>query len=201
MSAPDLILFAKQPVPGLVKTRLIPSLGVVGAAAAFAEMVRASCAKAVFNWPGQVWLYGWPDEDHPLFQEMGCTLGVRLARQTPGDLGEKMYRALCEGVERSGAAALMGCDVPHCPPDTLHQAAAALQKGTPVIGPAADGGYYLIGFCGPVPEACFRDIPWSTPAVLACTRAAAPATLHELPVLADLDHGSDLASYAAGKLP
>lgn len=198
MKQPDLILFAKQPLPGKVKTRLQPPCTPEQAADIAALMTRATVEVATSFWPGDVYLYGAPDAGHPLFQELAGQFHIGLADQGPGDLGEKMYRALVDGVERKGAAAVMGCDVPHCRWDTLEQAHDLLARGSDVVGPTADGGYYLIGVQH-ADAALFRDINWGANDVLLRTAANAASlgiSLELLPVMRDVDTWEDLLAVA-----
>jgi hypothetical protein len=90
----------------------------------------------------------------------------------------------------------MGCDVPQLPPPALQRANRLLRQGRAVLGPARDGGYYLIGLARACP-ALFRNMPWGSAAVLYRTlRAAAGAGLHFdlVPVLRDIDTAADLAA-------
>jgi hypothetical protein len=124
MNQPDFILFAKQPLPGQVKTRLQPHYSPEQAAEIAAFMIRATVELAVSSWPGDVYLYAAPDPDYPLFHALAEEFHIRLATQAEGDLGNKMLSALREGIERQGCAAIMGCDVPHCPWEVIDQANA-----------------------------------------------------------------------------
>src|SRR5689334_23308224 len=105
-----------------------------------------------------------------------------------------MHRALAYGIARHGAAAVLGCDVPHCPWDVLDDAEAALARGDCVLGPADDGGYYLLGLTQARAE-LFEGIAWGGPDVLAATLARATALDIEftlLPRLRDIDTAADL---------
>ncbi|HEY9360355.1 MAG TPA: hypothetical protein VIQ50_07980, partial [Xanthobacteraceae bacterium] len=87
-------VLAKAPLPGFAKTRLIPALGTEGAARLQARLVEHAVATACAARIGPVTLWGAPDESHPLFQAIGARLGVALARQDGGDLGERMLAAV-----------------------------------------------------------------------------------------------------------
>jgi rSAM/selenodomain-associated transferase 1 len=198
MKQPDLLLFAKQPVPGQVKTRLQPQCTPERAAEVAAVMIRATVEVATSFWPGDVFLYGAPDTDHPLFRELAETFHLSLANQGPGNLGDRMDRALADGVKRSGAAAVMGCDVPHCRWDTLELAHDHLSRGNNVVGPTADGGYYLIGVQRADPS-LFHNVNWGGNDVLLRTAANAAKlgiTLELLPILRDVDTWEDLVAVA-----
>lgn len=194
MKQPDLILFAKQPIPGQVKTRLIPEYTAEQAAEIAAFMTRATVELAVSAWPGEVYLYCAPDADHALFRDLEREFRVRPAAQAPGSLGEKMLAALRDGIARNGAAAIMGCDVPHCPGDVLDHANERLAQGHALIGPTEDGGYYFIGLSRALPE-LFEGIEWGGTQVMQTTLARAEELGIEfemLPELCDVDTPLDL---------
>src|SRR3972149_2224967 len=158
MSQPQLILFARQPIPGQVKTRLQPDYSPERAAEIAAFMIRATVELAVSTWPGDVMLYVWPATEHLLFHRLTNEFRIRLARQADGDLGAKMLDALRAGIARKGSAAVMGCDVPHCGWDVIDQANGWLARGKNVLGPTEDGGYYFIGLQETQPE-LFDEMP------------------------------------------
>ncbi|MDH4134225.1 MAG: TIGR04282 family arsenosugar biosynthesis glycosyltransferase [Gammaproteobacteria bacterium] len=195
MKEPELILFARQPVAGEAKTRLAAHCGAVRAAEIAAFLIRATVALAARHWPGRLALYASPNGDHPLFRELAES-GLRVESQAEGDLGMKMHSALADGIARQGAAAVMGCDVPHCPPDLLRTAHSLLVRGGSVLGPAADGGYYLIGIQQPC-KVLFEEMPWGSEVVRELTLARARACGIEfelLPVLRDIDNRDDLTA-------
>ncbi len=191
---PELALFARQPVAGRAKTRLQPDYSPAQAAEIAACLIRATAELAVSSWPGDICLYGAPDAEHPLFQELARDLGIRLAAQQGADLGERMRNALSEGLKHRIGAAILGCDVPHCTGEILDQANHWLAQGRNVIGPTEDGGYYFIGLSRIYPE-LFTDIPWGTPGVFERTleRAATLGIEFDLlPSLRDIDTAADL---------
>jgi rSAM/selenodomain-associated transferase 1 len=190
-----LLVFAKAPVPGRVKTRLIPPLGPRGAAAVQRRLVRAALAAALAGSPWPLELHVPPPLGHPFFAACRRDLGLRLAAQRGPDLGARMAHALGAALGEVDAAVLMGSDCPALTPADVAEAAAALEAGyDAVLGPALDGGYYLIGLRRPQPR-LFRGMPWGGPRVLALTRArlrASGLAWHELPPRADLDRPADL---------
>ena len=122
------------------------------------------------------------------------------------DLGAAMLAALAQLLRENPAGAMiMGADMPSLPPAYVEMAATLLRQGderTGVIGPSADGGYYLIGIKGLEAAPLFAPMAWSTPEVLATTHARAKdcgITLHELPYWRDIDEADDLA-WLAGAL-
>ena len=198
MKKPDMILFAKQPLAGQVKTRLAQVCGAERAAEIAGVLIRRTVALVADSWPGEVYLYGAPDARHPLFEQLAAELHVHLASQGAGDLGARMLRSMCQGIERRGAAAIMGCDVPQCSATALEDAYETLARGGNVIGPSRDGGYYFIGLQRPEP-ALFTGMDWGSDGVLNQTQARARAAgieFHTLPPLCDIDTWDDLVSAA-----
>ncbi len=189
MKSPDLIIFAKQPVAGRVKTRLQSGYSAAQVAEIATFLIESTVQLATANWPSEVYLYVAPDPDHPLFRRLAAEFHVHLATQADGDLGQRMSQALREGIARSGAAGILGCDVPHCPWQIVEQAHEHLANGRNVLGPTGDGGYYLIGLQQPQP-ALFEDIEWggSRVAEMTLARAQAAGLIFEmLPRLEDID--------------
>ncbi len=198
MKRPDLILFAKQPRLGEAKTRLAQACGAERAAEIATVLIRESVVLAASSWPGEVYLCCAPDTDHPLFAALAAELHVSLVDQGGGDLGERMLRSLRAGISRSGVAAIMGCDVPHCLAFTLEQAYEALARGRNVLGSTLDGGYYFIGL-QQVESSIFTGMEWGGDQVLAQTimRAGEAGIRFEmLAQLRDIDTWEDLVSVA-----
>jgi len=198
MLEPALILFAKQPTAGQVKTRLQPQYSAAQAADIGACLIRETAALAASNWAGEIYLCGAPSADHPLFHELARRFDLVLTDQGSGDLGARMHAALAQGIARHGAAAVLGCDVPQCPHAVLGDAYALLARGADVLGPTVDGGYYLIGLTA-APATLFTDIAWSGADVLRTTHARAAGAGVQftlLPALRDIDTADDLREVA-----
>ena len=160
-------VLAKAPLPGFAKTRLIPALGAEGAALLQARLVEHSVATACAARIGPVTLWGAPDESHPLFQAIGARLGVTLARQDGGDLGERMLAAVAAA---DMPVIVIGTDCPALTSDHLRTAADILRSGADAaIIPAEDGGYALIGLRAPA-RTLFSEMRWSVPSVMEETR-------------------------------
>lgn len=194
MPQPALMIFAKQPLPGQAKTRLLPDYTPEQAAAIAEVLIRETVGLAVSSWPGEIYLCGAPDVDHPLFAELARDFRLQLLDQSGTDLGARMLAALRLGIERHGAAAVLGSDVPHCRWDMLDEANAHLAHGRNVLGPTEDGGYYLIGLQQPH-ESLFARMPWGGATVLEETLARAAAIGLEFEVLSrlrDIDTAADL---------
>ena len=186
------LVFARAPVAGQAKTRLIPALGPEGAARLHRRLVWQALAVASEASLGEVELWCAPDCQHPFFAECALEFGCSLHAQSAGDLGERMYTALGAALP----ALLLGSDAPRLGSDALRDAALALVSGNDcVLVPAVDGGYVMIGLSVPAPG-LFRNISWGGPTVLAETRqrcARLGLSLAELPACPDLDRPEDLA--------
>jgi len=190
-------IFAKAPVPGSVKTRLLPVLSPGRAAALHARLTYDLTAGLARSGTGRLYLYGHPGTDHPFFHSLRRRFGVVLRPQRGRDLGERMLNAARETLALHSRMLLVGCDCPLLTPALCRKALAALEGNDVVLGPAEDGGYVLIGLRRPIRE-LFDDLAWGTETVLAETRRRIRALglrSHELPLLWDLDRPSDLVRY------
>ncbi len=173
-----LVIFAKAPVPGQVKTRLCPPLTPDEAATLHGSFVldtleRTKLAVREFRLPLDRLLACAPDSKQVFFRIMEERHGVSLIDQTGEDLGARMHRAFTEMFARGYRQVfIVGTDVPSLPLAHYQQAVAALKDHELVLGPAQDGGYYLIGLTRPAPE-LFTEIPWSTDQVFIQTRGKA----------------------------
>ena len=195
-----LVVFAKAPLPGLAKTRLIPALGAAGAAALAERLLAHAVAQAVAARFEAVELCTTPDRPHPALQHMAAAHGVVLTAQGDGDLGARMHRALVRVLASHRHALLMGTDAPALDAARLRRATAALATHDAVFVPALDGGYALVGLARPAP-ALFDGMAWSTPTVMAVTRQRARAAglrIAELDAVADIDVAADLVHLPAG---
>jgi uncharacterized protein len=191
-----LIIFARYPESGKVKTRLIPALGAAGAALLYRRMAERMIeqARALQNIGAleiEVWFTG---GTIPQMQEwLGEDLAYKV--QPEGNLGDRMSlafaSAFCNGCD---AAILIGTDCPELSADLLQQSFSTLQQHPLVLGPATDGGYYLIGLRHPIPE-LFMGIIWSTDGVLKQTLEIAKSLNlmpYQLIYLNDIDRPQDL---------
>jgi rSAM/selenodomain-associated transferase 1 len=189
------IVFAKAPRAGQVKTRLISALGAEGAASLAARLLDATLEHAMAAGIGPVDLCVTPDCHHAAFRAAVARHSLTLSEQGDGDLGARMARAFQRVLVReSSRALLIGTDVPALDADCLRAAALALDECDAVFGPAADGGYTLVGLKQPAPG-LFTGMQWSHDAVMAQTRerlAALELKHVELPVLHDIDEPDDL---------
>ena len=187
---------ARHPVAGRVRTRLAAVLGADAACALYRAFV-LDLAERLGAMPYAVtWAYTPPDAPFPeLLPGAGCR------PQRGRDLGERLTGAIGEEFAAGpGPVIAIGADAPHIPAAALAEAAATLAHGADVVlGPAADGGYYLIGLGRPAPD-LFAGIAWGTAGVLEATLARARAAglaPHLLPPSFDIDQPADLARLRA----
>lgn len=195
MSDTGLHIFARAPVAGKAKTRLIPALGAQGAAELHAWLVRYTLANALSADVGPVTLWCASDMRHPFFMQCAFDFGVVLREQQGEDLGQRMSHALQSGLSESRSVLLIGTDCPDMTPEDLRHAAKWVSEDVPIVFiPAKDGGYALVGAQRTVPP-IFDDIPWGGDQVMAVTRRRLESLAldwHELPPLADIDTPDDL---------
>jgi rSAM/selenodomain-associated transferase 1 len=193
--ASRLLVFAREPVPGKVKTRLIPALGARGAVSLHKYLVRTCLRKAVGARLCPVELWCSPGTEHPFFQECMDRFGVTLHAQQGRDLGERMHHALCSALQRGSPAILIGTDCPSLTKGDLGEALAALHGGhDAVLGPAEDGGYYLLGL-RVAGGSLFEGIAWGRGEVCGETRlriARLNWRWHELARRRDVDRPEDV---------
>jgi rSAM/selenodomain-associated transferase 1 len=191
-----LLLFTKPARAGKVKTRLIGNLTPADAArlhAAFLDDVLARLQGGDFELR-IAWALEANDE-----VPAGPVPGVR---QRGSDLGERLYHALSEAVASgAGTVAAVGSDHPAIPLEVVHRAFTAVEAGTDVVlGPAEDGGYYLIALrAGAVSPRLFADVAWSTGQVLPATLERCRElglTVELLPMASDVDTPDDLRRLA-----
>lgn len=192
-----MLVFARAPLAGAVKTRLIPALGAQGAMDLHRQLVSRTLQRACAARGAQVqlWIAGDPLDTFvqdcarrfrtPVFEQRGADLGRRMA--------DAFERAL-SGLDRTAGCVLVGTDCPAQTVQDLEQAAEALRSHDAVLQPAEDGGYVLVGLKRPQAE-LFAAIDWGSPRVTEQTlqRAASLGlALHLLRTLPDLDSASDL---------
>ena len=188
-----ILIFAKAPVAGKVKTRLIPALGAEGAAALAAEMLHRTAGEAAAAALGPVELCADPEPGHPDWHGQ-IPPGLDLSAQGEGDLGQRMARAARRAIDDGEHVILIGTDCPDLDRVRLAEAAAALERHDAIIHPARDGGYVLLGLRRFDPS-LFEGIAWSTSAVAAATIARIEALGWSLKVgatLHDMDEPADL---------
>jgi rSAM/selenodomain-associated transferase 2/rSAM/selenodomain-associated transferase 1 len=199
--AERLIVFTRFPEPGKTKTRLIPALGAKGAARLQRQMTEHIIATAatLSNRPGLTIEVCHEGGNTGLMQKwLGQQYGYRP--QGPGDLGRRMARAFEAAFQDSkGATVIVGSDIPEISASIIQQAFEGLQKNDLVLGPARDGGYYLIGMKNTIPAETyprlFNDINWGADKVLSQTMQTAMESglrFILLESLGDVDRPDDL---------
>ena len=186
-----LALFARLPVPGSVKTRLIPALGAEGACRLHVRLMGKALQLLQNYKTCNTCLWLDKSGEHEVLNNFSGTVYV----QSGENLGARMLHAACRLFDANNSVFFIGTDCPDLDAAYLDNALAAMHAGADVvIGPARDGGYVMLGINTPC-EALFRGIDWGTDKVLSQTlEAAAGANLRVsiLPELADIDRPEDL---------
>jgi rSAM/selenodomain-associated transferase 1/rSAM/selenodomain-associated transferase 2 len=198
-----LIVFTRYPVPGSTKTRLIPALGVEGAADLQRQMTEHTLdtMRPLVDEGIGVQVHFDGGEAEEMAQWLGTELD--LASQGEGDLGDRMGRAFTgsfkEGLKK---VVIVGTDCPSLGTSDVKEAFKLLEENTLVLGPATDGGYYLIGIRSDAPgwlyKLVFENIPWGTDQVFNSTVNALAETGLDLGLLdekADVDEPEDLVHW------
>jgi rSAM/selenodomain-associated transferase 1 len=196
---PVLQVFARAPVAGACKTRLIPALGAEGAARLARALIRHALGTAT-TWraalPGaRVELWCAPDSGHPFFADCVRDFAVEPHEQGGGDLGARMWRATCGALVRGDLPILIGTDCPWLDVPMFEAMRAALARHDAAFVPALDGGYVAVGLARAVPE-LFTGVAWGASTVMTATRARireVGARHWEGAPLPDIDVPADLA--------
>lgn len=194
-----IIQFAKEPMPGKVKTRMLPVLSAEQACDLHCDLLLWTCNTLCEAKLADVELWVSGDGTHSVFERcagMGIT-GLRL--QEGADLGERMYHAIADGLDRYQQVLLVGSDCPAINAEYLNAALVALDSDPLVLGPATDGGYVLIGATR-IEAALFQGVSWGQPSVFAETVErvlALGGSWAELNVLPDIDRPEDIPLWEA----
>lgn len=189
-----ILVFAKAPRPGQVKTRLIPALGADGAAALAQEMLMRTVQAALEAGCGPVELCGDPEPNDAAWASTRLPDGVERSAQGPGDLGARMARAAQRGIEGDQRVLLIGTDCVEMSAKLLRDAAHALEHCDAFMHPTRDGGYALLALQR-FDAVLFDGIAWSTPQVADQTRQRLGALgwhFSEGATLNDVDEPADL---------
>ena len=198
MTGGVILVFARAPEAGQAKTRLIPKLGPEGAARLQSRLVclTLDTATAFHNASVQLWCS--PDRHQSFFSQCRATYEIALHTQSGVNLGERMLDAFNQALADYEWALLIGTDCPDLSIEDFEQAEQDLNNGVDVVlGPAAAGGYYLIGLKRPEPN-LFQNIPWGGSEVLSCTYTRlkeAGLTFSQLPEHHDIDRPDDLIRF------
>ncbi|MDQ6627234.1 MAG: TIGR04282 family arsenosugar biosynthesis glycosyltransferase [Pseudomonadota bacterium] len=195
-----LIVFAKAPVAGHAKTRLIPALGTAAAAALAEQLLEYAMRAATAARFDHLELCVTPDVGHPAFRRLASGDDrLTVSTQGDGDLGARMDRALTRALSTHERAILIGTDAPALDAGRLVGAREALIGLDAVFVPALDGGYALVGLARPAPT-LFADVDWGSAQVMTQTRLRAGAAglrWRELEPVADIDEPEDLVHLPA----
>ncbi|MFT6051366.1 MAG: rSAM/selenodomain-associated transferase 1 [Halioglobus sp.] len=192
-----LIQFAKEPVPGLVKTRMQPQLSPSEACALHIELVLWTCSTLCQSHLGDVELWCSGSQQHPTF--LACeSMGLKqLCQQQGSDLGDRMHHAMREGLKRYAKVVLVGSDCPAIDHQYLAMAVDALDSADLVLGPANDGGYVLIG-ANRIHPGLFEGVVWGDAGVFQQTLERAgelDISSEILSPLSDIDIPEDLSHW------
>lgn len=185
-----LVVFAREPVSGRVKTRLAEGIGARPAAEAYAALLDHTAAAV--RRVGVPWSVSVAEPSRPGW---AARLAAEVEVQADGDLGQRMHACLVRwfslGAQR---VVIVGSDIARLSPAHLERALEALDRHPVVLGPATDGGFWLVGQRPPGFD-CFSGVPWSTPDTLAATRRRLEALRvrwTEIDALPDVDTTDDL---------
>jgi rSAM/selenodomain-associated transferase 1 len=191
-----LLIFAKQPLPGKVKTRLTPPLTPEEACQLYHCMLLDTLSKVLPQVSVDRFLCYVDEGDAAGFMRT-ISPDTALLPQVTGDLGERMAAAFRQMfVQGYDGVIIIGTDMPDLPMEIIRSACTWLENSSQdvLLGPAEDGGYYLVAM-KQLHEELFRDIPWSSDKVLCSTLARASAAgleIELLPVWYDIDTPEDL---------
>ncbi len=189
-----LIIFVRNPIIGKVKTRLAATLGDEKTIAIYLKLLEHTrsismglqCDRSVFC------------DEKPALGPEWKTDDFFITVQRGNDLGERMSNAFKEVFEEGASSMIIiGCDCPGLSTKIIDEGFEKLKEFDLVIGPAKDGGYYLLGMKRPILQ-LFEDMKWSTSSVFDETMITASQlglSIYRLPVLADIDEEEDLKNY------
>ena len=199
-----LVVFTRYPEPGIAKTRLIPALGAHRAAALHRRMTEHTMLRAVPPDSSLEVRYAGGSK-----REMRAWLGtdIPLCPQGEGNLGDRIARAFAGGFDAGyDCVAVIGADCPDLDADIVRRAFKALVENDLVLGPATDGGYYLIALSadawGRVGGSLFQDIDWGNASVLDQSLEVAKASglaVFLIETLRDVDRPEDLPVWERWK--
>ena len=198
MNNSALLVFTRAPVPGHTKTRLIPLLGAQGAADFHQTVLQSTLAEANVSDFETVEIWCTTENVHPFLKQCSLDYSSAMKIQQGSDLGEKMHHATETALAENRFVVLIGSDCPAITTDILNQSCLHLSNGKDaVLGPASDGGYYLIGLKEPN-TGIFQDIEWGKGDVAERTRqnfARMGLDYVELEELGDIDTPEDYQAH------
>ncbi len=178
-----IVLFSKAPVPGKVKTRLVPPLNHNEAASLQKSFVFDTLTTLLAKENHKVFLACHPSSEHPFFKSLKKRYPLTLINQGAGNLGDRMKRTiLLLRSKKYSKIIIVGSDSPTLPCQYIGDGFDKLDKNDLVIGPSIDGGYYLLGVKGDIPD-IFDRIPWGSDAVFEETMVRARGSAIKTSVL------------------
>lgn len=189
-----IIIFAKAPLPGFAKTRLIPALGAQGAADLAKRMLAHTLREALAAKIGTVEICVTPAVVDQAWRSFYIPDAVQWSDQGEGDLGARLARASRRIIEMGESVLLIGTDCPQLDAAHLRRAASSLLHNDATLFPTVDGGFALLGLNRFHPF-LFKDIEWSTDAVAfgtLCRLGQLGWTVRSNPMLHDIDEPADL---------
>ncbi|MDH5230819.1 MAG: TIGR04282 family arsenosugar biosynthesis glycosyltransferase [Gammaproteobacteria bacterium] len=192
-----IIVFAKAPIAGYSKTRLIPFIGADAASKLQEQFIQRTLKTVCSDRDWTVYLFTTPHSEFPVFQEWSTQAGLLFRQQITGDLGQRMANAFAQIKQCHDRVIIIGTDCPDLNVAALHQGFACLDHDDVVIFPAEDGGYVGLGLKSLMPG-IFRNIDWSTEKVLQQTMERIKqvgATWHLMPELWDVDNYEDYKRF------
>lgn len=187
-------VFARPPVAGKAKTRLLPAIGAAGTEKLQAHLIEKTLNIVCHNPRARVTLFVRGDTTHPYIAACAHRFNIPTREQVGHNLGARMHAAFVHMLATYPRALIVGVDNLTLTGNLLLEADEALQKADVVVQPAADGGYTLIGLSRPR-AALFKGIPWGTHDVMRLTReriAQEGLRVAELATTWDLDTPTDL---------
>ncbi|MEM1260964.1 MAG: TIGR04282 family arsenosugar biosynthesis glycosyltransferase [Pseudomonadota bacterium] len=194
-----IVVFAKAPQPGHVKTRLIPALGADGAARLAEELLAITMRSVLASDASRIVLAQSPAPSNALWRDVSLPATIERWDQGDGDLGERLLRSAAQALAHYDRVLLIGTDAPGLTVEKLNAAIAALEHHDAVLTPAFDGGYALLGLTR-FERRVFEGIRWSTATVATETLQRLSATGFDTLVTApvhDIDEPSDLDQLPA----
>ena len=194
MTKPVLIIMARAPRFGAVKTRLARDVGRMTAWRFYSQTLRGSVQRLGRSCQWRTWLHVTPDQDVRPLRQWPATDGVLT--QGRGDLGQRMTRGLT-AFPQGTPVVLMGSDIPGVTSAHVRRAFKALSRADVVLGPATDGGYWLVGFANRRPlHRPFKNVRWSTPHALNDTLNGLPhRRIAFVDRMQDVDDGAGYMKY------
>ncbi len=189
-----LLIFAKTPAKGKVKTRLIPGIGEEYSTRLYEELFHHTMNIALESDVNEIQIWCSPSRDAACFQNYDRYNNVSLYIQQGNDLGDRMFFALNKVLNHFDACVLIGCDCPDLMSTDINRACVLLEHSDVVLGPAIDGGYYMLA-SRKSSSRLFENIEWSTASVYKKTVTNLSNLgwgWQQLRTLSDIDETSDL---------